>query len=191
MTHGADVTEAGLELHEAEAPPIDHPLVALAYRAMQRINRWIMVPCMAAMVLAASILTYSVFARYFFKIPTDWQDETAVFLLIGAVFFSAAFVQSYRGHVGVEAITSLLSPRANRWRLLVVDLVSLAFCSFFAWKSWTLFLEAFHEGYRSNSTWGPPLWIPYVLMAFGMTLLSVQLLLAFATGLATKAGAGR
>jgi len=191
VNDGLNVTEAGLELREPVAPPAGHPLVASADRALRRLNRWIMVPCMAAIVLAACILTYSVGARYFFKIPTEWQDETAVFLLIGAVFFSSAFVQSYRGHVGVEAIASLLSPRVNRWRMVVVDLASLVFCAFFAWKSWTLFIEALRDGYTSNSTWGPPLWIPYVLMALGMTLLAVQLLMALVSELAAPPEAAR
>ena len=144
---------------------------------MRVVNRLVMVPCMVAVFAAAAILTYSVGARYFFKIPTEWQDETAVFLLIGATFFSGAYVQSYRGHVGVEAIAGLLSPRANHWRMLFVEAVSLVFCAFFAWKSWSLVREALHEGHRSNSTWGPPLWIPYSLMAVGMSLLVLQLLL--------------
>jgi TRAP-type C4-dicarboxylate transport system permease small subunit len=55
--------------------------------------------------------------------------------------------------------------------------VSFAFCAYFAWKSWTLLEEAWTDNYHSGSTWGPPLWIPYSLMAVGMTLLSVQLLL--------------
>jgi TRAP-type C4-dicarboxylate transport system permease small subunit len=177
MSHGFEVGEAGLELSAPEEPPVGHPLVARLDRAMKAVNRWVMVPCMVAVFLAAGILTYSVAARYFFKIPTEWQDETAIFLLMGATFFSAAFVQSYRGHVGVEAIASLLSPRANHWRMLFVEVVSLAFCSFFAWKSWTLFFEALHEGHSSNSTWGPPMWIPYSLMAAGMSLLALQLLL--------------
>lgn len=187
MSHGFDVTEAGLELSEPEAPPPGHPVIAQLDRAMRALNRVIMIPCMAAVLVAAGVLTYSVAARYFFKIPTEWQDETAVFLLIGATFLSAAFVQSYRGHVGVEAIAGLLSGRANHWRMLVVDLLSLVFCTFFAWKSWALFIEALHEGHTSNSTWGPPLWIPYVLMSIGMTLLALQLLLEFVARVVNKA----
>jgi TRAP-type C4-dicarboxylate transport system permease small subunit len=187
MSHGYEVGEAGLERSTPEVLSMSfaagHPPMAWLERTMRLLNTVIMVPCMVAVVAAAAILSYSVAARYFFKIPTEWQDETAVFLLMGATFFSGAFVQSYRGHVGVEAIASLLSDRVNHWRMLFVEVVSLAFCSFFAWKSWTLFLEALHEGHSSNSTWGPPMWIPYSLMSVGMTLLALQLLLEVLTRL--------
>ena len=177
MSPGYDVGEAGLELHDPETLPTGNPAVALLDRALKTVNRLVMVPCMLAVFLAAGILTYSVAARYFFKIPTEWQDETAIFLLMGATFFSGAYVQSIRGHVGVEAIAGLLSPRVNRFRMMFVEALSFAFCTFFAWKSWTLFREALHEGHSSNSTWGPPMWIPYSLMAAGMTLLAIQLAL--------------
>lgn len=177
MNHGFEVGEAGLELAAPERFTSVNPVVAVLDRAMRLVNRLVMIPCMLAVLLASAILSYSVAARYFFKIPTEWQDETAVFLLVGATFFSAAYVQSFRGHVGVEAVAGLLSPRANYWRMMFVELVSLVFCAFFSWKSWTLFVEALQEGFTSNSTWGPPLWIPYMLMAAGMTLLALQLLL--------------
>jgi TRAP-type C4-dicarboxylate transport system permease small subunit len=150
---------------------------AVLDRAMALVNRTLLVPCMLALLAAAGILTYSVFARYFFKIATDWQDEAAVFLLVGATFLSGAYVQSQRGHIGIEALAGILPPAVNRWRLLVVDALSSAFCLFFAWKSWTLLHEAVAEGQTSSSSWGPPLWIPYSMMALGMSLVGVQLLL--------------
>ena len=112
--------------------------------------------------------------RALFHSPNYWQDEAAVFLLVGATFMTAAYVQSQRGHVGIEAFVGLLSPLANRIRLWLVDVASLLFCAFFAWKSWTLAHEAWVDGQVSNSMWSPPLAIPYVLMALGMTLLCVQ-----------------
>ena len=89
-----------------------------------------------ALVLAACVLTYSVVVRYFLKYSTDWQDEMSVFLIVGAVFMSAAAIQAQRGHIGIEAIVGLL-PQAGQSRpqILLVDLASLAFCAFFAWKS--------------------------------------------------------
>jgi TRAP-type C4-dicarboxylate transport system permease small subunit len=176
----------GAEVRHIGQPPQARGALLPLSRALRLVNQAVMVPCMLALFAAAAILSYSVAARYFFKIPTEWQDETAIFLLMGATFFSAAFVQSYRGHVGVEAIAGLLSPRVNHWRMLFVDLISGAFCTFFSWKSWTLFAEALHEGHTSNSTWGPPMWIPYLLMASGMTLLALQLWLEIAARVANK-----
>ena len=175
----------GLEHHIGQPLQASGALLPLE-SALRFVNRIVMVPCMLALFAAAAILSYSVAARYFFKIPTEWQDETAVFLLVGATFFSGAFVQSLRGHVGVEAIAGLLSARANHFRMIFVEGVSFAFCVFFSWKSWTLFHEAWVDGFTSNSTWGPALWIPYSLMATGMSLLTLQLLLELSIRLTGK-----
>jgi TRAP-type C4-dicarboxylate transport system permease small subunit len=148
-------------------------------RAIDTLNRAMLILGMASLVVAALILTYSVFSRYIFKAATDWQDEAAVFCIVGAVFLCGGYVQSWRGHIGIEALASVLPPAVNRVRLVVVDLVSLLFCAFFAWKSWTLLHEAWVDKMTSNSTWAPPLAIPYGLMSAGMTLLTLQVLVQF------------
>ena len=172
MVHGLDSVETETL---AAVSPAD--AASLADRILGRINQLIVLLSSVALVIAASVLTYSVASRYFFHFSTDWQDELSVFLIVGAVFMSSAAIQARRGHVGIEAIVGLLSPGVNRVRQIMVDIASLLFCGFFAWKSWILLEEAWIENHHSGSTWGPPLWIPYSLMTLGMTLLSVQLLL--------------
>ncbi|MFO1413573.1 MAG: TRAP transporter small permease [Burkholderiales bacterium] len=172
----------GLATPSHAAGPVPRPLVPLA-RALAGINRAVVFLSMIALVLAALVLTYSVFSRYFFKAATDWQDEFAVFLLVGATFMCGAYVQSYRGHVGIEALASVLPEGVNRVRMLLVDLLTFAFCAFFAWKSWTLFHEAWVDHQTTSSSWAPPLTIPYGLMATGMTLLALQSLLQLASRL--------
>ncbi|MEP6942452.1 MAG: TRAP transporter small permease [Betaproteobacteria bacterium] len=146
-------------------------------RALYHVNRAMLALGMIALVAASFILTYSVVSRYLFKAATDWQDEAAVFCIVGTVFLCGAFVQSGRGHVGIEAIAGLLPAWMNRVRMIAVDLLSFLFCAFFAWKSWTLWHEAWVDKMTTSSTWAPPLAIPYGLMSFGMTLLALQLLL--------------
>ena len=146
-------------------------------KVLDLLNRAIVFLSAIALVLAACVLTYSVLLRYFSPEPTDWQEEFSVFLLIGVSFMSAAWVQSQRGHIGIEALAHLLPPRIDRIRLRVVDVASALFCAFFAWKSWTLLHEAWTGGYSSSSSWAPPLWIPYSTMALGMSLLTLQILL--------------
>jgi TRAP-type C4-dicarboxylate transport system permease small subunit len=164
---------------QPEAPSVvaDNVFVAALERALAFLNSIIVVLAGIALVAASAILSYSVLSRALFHSPNYWQDEAAVFLLVGATFMTAAYVQGQRGHIGIEAFVGLLPPLANRIRLWLVDVASLVFCAFFSWKSWTLAHEAWVDGQVTNSMWSAPLAIPYVLMASGMTLLCLQILL--------------
>ena len=152
-------------------------LIAALERGLAFCNNVIVVIAAIALIAACVILSYSVLGRALFHSANYWQDEAAVFLLVGATFMTAAYVQGQRGHIGIEAFVGLLSPTVNRVRLWLVDLASFLFCAFFTWKSWTLAHEAWVDGQVSNSMWSPPLAIPYGLMGCGMTLLCVQILL--------------
>ncbi|MGU3540689.1 TRAP transporter small permease [Methylobacterium sp. A54F] len=182
MSHAFDAASAAAETHAPEEVRIPGPLGVLD-RAMKGLNRVILMLGGLALIGACLVLSYSVVIRYVLHEPTEWQDEMAVFLIVGATFFSAAAVQAKRGHVAIEALTGLLSPAVNRVRLILADLISLCFVAFFAWKSWTLDHEAWVDGQVSQSTWGPPLWIPYTLMALGMSLLTLQFILQIAEAL--------
>jgi TRAP-type C4-dicarboxylate transport system permease small subunit len=172
MTHGVDIGPAVLGV-DPDTPRLLMPVAMV----LMRINRIMVALGMVALLVASVVLTYSVVSRYLMKSSTDWQDEAAVFCLVGATFLCSSFVQALRGHVGIEAIAGLLPRSVNRLRLMLVDLLGLLFCSFFAWKSWTLFHEAWLEHQTTSSSWAPSLSIPYGLMAAGMTLLSLQLLI--------------
>jgi TRAP-type C4-dicarboxylate transport system permease small subunit len=170
MSHGINTVPAGLGI-DPDTPALLQPLA----RLLSLVNRAMVGLGMLALLAASCVLTYSVISRYIMKSSTDWQDETAVFCLVGATFMSGAFVQSLRGHVGIEAVSTLLPAAVNRLRQVGVDLMCALFCGFFAWKSWTLWHEAWAEGQTTSSSWAPPLWIPYGLMAAGMTLLTLQI----------------
>lgn len=171
---GAQPAAVGID---PDTPGFLRPLAQL----LLWINQAMVLLGMLALLAASLVLTYSVVSRYVMQASTDWQDEAAVFCLVGATFLCGAYVQGLRGHVGIEAVATLLPTTVNRWRLVLVDLMGLAFCTFFAWKSWTLFHEAWVEQQTTSSSWAPPLSIPYGLMALGMSLLSLQLLVQWGT----------
>jgi len=159
------------------AATTEHGFLTAAERILTWCNNILVVFAAIALVAACVVLSYSVLGRALFHSPNYWQDEAAVFLLVGATFMTASYVQQQRGHIGIEAFVGLLSPLANRIRLWLVDVASFLFCAFFTWKSWTLTHEAWDDGQVSNSMWSPPLAIPYGLMALGMTILCMQILL--------------
>ena len=177
----------GFELNSAKGPEMaETGILAKVSHFVERFNEWVMTACTFAIMAAACILTYSVVSRYLLKVSTDWQDEASVFLLVGAIFMCCAYVQSYRGHIGIEALAGILPPSVNRVRKGLIDIASLAFCCFFSWKSWALFHEALVQGHTTSSSFAPPLWIPYGLMSAGMTILVLQLSLQVLTHFARK-----
>ncbi|MFG1191586.1 TRAP transporter small permease [Xanthobacter flavus] len=180
MSHGLDLGHGAQARAEATHAP---PLLVAAHGLLRRANRLILALGSVALVAASLILSYSVVSRFFFHAPTYWQDEASVFLLVGVTFMTAAFVQSQRGHVAIDALAHMLPPRLNRVRQFVVDLFSFAFCAFFTWKSFTLWHEAWVDGQVTSSTWAPPLSIPYGVMTAGMGLLSLQILIQVLAGL--------
>src|SRR6266436_678921 len=109
MPHGLDLIEPEQTAAPiAGAGPVERIIAAL--------NQLIVIVSSVALLGASVVLTYSVIVRYFLKFSTDWQDEMSVFLIIGAVFMSAAAIQAFRGHVAIETIVGLLPKRVNAFR---------------------------------------------------------------------------
>jgi TRAP-type C4-dicarboxylate transport system permease small subunit len=143
---------------------------------LDALERVLISACALATIAAGLVLTYSIAVRYLLHSSTDWQDEMAVFLLVGATFLSAPYVQSMRGHIAIEAIEGLLPEWIKRVRAIISDIICFLFCAFFAWQSWLLLLEAIDDGRVTDSAWAPPLWIPYSMMTAGMSLLTLRLI---------------
>jgi len=121
-------------------------VLGVAQGLLDRVNAAAAALSAVAAGLAGCVLTWEVIGRYFLKLASDWQDEMSIFLLVGATFLSAGWIQSKRGHVGIDALAHILPRRVDRARRIFADLASLAFCAFFCWKSWTLLGEAWEDG---------------------------------------------
>src|SRR5260370_37683100 len=90
----------GLEVVEIAAPAV--PVAGAAGpldRLLAPINYAVVIVSSAALVIAAAVLSYSVFARYFLRVPTDWQDQLSVFLIVGSIFIARSAVPGRRRHI--------------------------------------------------------------------------------------------
>ncbi len=154
---------------------------------LRHFNRWMAIFSAFLIFAATLILVYAVVTRYFFFVSNDWVIELCIFLLIGATFLAAAHTQSERGHVGIEVMDEVMPPRWNRIRHLMGDFFSLIVVAFIASNSWEFTYNAYDQGWRTDSTWGPALWIPYSLMAFGLSTLALQMVVQIVEGITTPA----
>ena len=127
-----------------------------------------------SLVCAALIVTEGVIVRKLLGISTIWQIEASVFLLIFVVFGGAAFVQKNEHHLNVDLVVIHLSPKTREITLIVVSIISCILAAILAWYAWPMWWEAVVGNEHSESLWGPPLWIPYLFLPLGMTLLFLQ-----------------
>ena len=148
-----------------------------ADRVMSAVNKFLVLLGSLALMAAALILSYSVMSRGLFHAANDWQDEAALFCLVGVTFLCSSYVQEKRGHIGISAIEGLLPHSVNKVRGIIIDIISCLFFAFFSANTWDLLQEAWVDGQVTNSTWAPPLWIPYLMLFTGMMLLTFQLFL--------------
>lgn len=127
-----------------------------------------------SLVAAAFIVTEGVIVRKLFGVSTIWQIEASVFLLIFVVFTGAPFVQKNEHHLNVDLVVIHLSPRTREITLIVVSIISCILAAILAWYAWPMWWESVINNEHSESLWGPPLWIPYLFLPLGMTLLFLQ-----------------
>jgi TRAP-type C4-dicarboxylate transport system permease small subunit len=144
--------------------------------AVKAVNR--LVGFLAGLMVVAScvIITNEVFWRYYLHRPHTWNLEVNIFLLVGATFLAAGYTQMHRAHVGTEVLQTIMSPRWNRRRILAGDILSALLCAFVAvmvlhydWQAWS-------KDWTTDSTWAPPLWIPYTLIGVGLVLITLEYL---------------
>jgi TRAP-type C4-dicarboxylate transport system permease small subunit len=125
-------------------------------------------------VAAALVVTEGIITRKVLRMSAIWQIEASVFLLILATFVGAAFVQKSEHHLNVDLILIHLSPKTRELTLIVVSIIACILSGIIAWFAWPMWWEALIRNDHSYSLWGPPLWIPYFFIPFGMSLLFFQ-----------------
>lgn len=178
----------------AVPPPSGGPAAAwhAFSRGVKALNAFTGLLAGVLIVASCVIITNEVVWRYWLRHPHTWNLEVNVFLLIGATFLAANYTQMKRAHVGTEVLQTLMSARWNRRRILAGDILSLLLCGFIAVKVLQYDWQAWAGDWTTDSTWAPPLWIPYTLIGVGMVLITLEYIVQIAEDIATggRKGAG-
>lgn len=126
------------------------------------------------LLAAALVTTEGVLVRKILGWSTTWQVELSVFLLMYACFVGAAYGQLGEHHLNIDLLIIYLSPRVRETLLAVTGVLSCIICVVIAWYAWPIWWEAVARNDHSESLWGPPLWIPYIFLPLGVTLVFLQ-----------------
>jgi len=140
-------------------------------KALSKVTGLIGALCLLA---AALVTTEGVLVRKILGWSTTWQVELSVFLLMYACFVGAAYGQLGEHHLNIELLIIYLSPRVRETLLAVTGVLSCIICVVIAWYAWPMWWESVVRNDHSESLWGPPLWIPYIFLPLGVTLVFLQ-----------------
>lgn len=142
-------------------------------KGIRRIN-YVVCAVGMVMIIPLMLLTFAdVMLRGFFNKPIAGTFELSQYILAIFILLGAAYTQQVRGHVGVDFLTSRLSPRRRALCEIVTTLLSLFIIAIVIWQGWV-------EGITEKSV-SDQLRIPQypfrVLVAVGGFLLWLELLI--------------
>ncbi|MEM1079074.1 MAG: TRAP transporter small permease [Pseudomonadota bacterium] len=127
-------------------------------------------------VIAVGLTCQMIFIRFVLNGSTVWQTEAVIYLVVAATLIGLPYVQRLRGHVNVDLIPLMMGPRLRRNMAiftLSMSILIIGIMLFYGFEYWHF---AWDRGWRSDTVWGPKLWIPYLAIPLGFGLLMLQLI---------------
>jgi len=142
-------------------------------KGIRRIN-YVVCAVGMVMIIPLMLLTFAdVMLRGFFNKPIAGTFELSQYILAIFILLGAAYTQQVKGHVGVDFLTSRLSPRRRALCEIITTLLSLLIIAIVIWQGW---VEGITEKTVSDQLRIPQ--YPFrVLVAVGGFLLWLELLI--------------
>lgn len=128
----------------------------------------------AALLAATGVTLHAVITRYFLGLPTVWQMEVTIYLMMIVAFVGAAYGLKHHAHVGVDLVVEQFRPRGRLVLRTITAVLCLAVVLVVLWTSFQLWHEAYEGGFRSSTAWRAPLAVVYTILPIGMFLVALQ-----------------
>jgi TRAP-type mannitol/chloroaromatic compound transport system permease small subunit len=140
--------------------------------AVDRLNEWAGLFWGFTIILVTLAVLYEVIARTVFGAPTNWGNETTIYLSAMAYLLAGGYALLHRRHVRIDVIYETLSPR-TRARLDAFTFVFfLAYMATLIWFGGVDAWNSFAIGETTSTPWNPVIWpVKAAIPAAGLLLL--------------------
>lgn len=112
--------------------------------------------------------------RYGFNYSPEWIEEIIVYLIVWAAFIIASALLEERRHVGATFLVELLPPKMHRVVEVITSLLALGFCILILFLGYKLVHITYVTDERSLTSVRYPLWIFYLALPVGFTLMTAR-----------------
>jgi TRAP-type C4-dicarboxylate transport system permease small subunit len=164
--------------------------VARLDRPLSRVSRWGGNLGAVLIVVTAAIITMNCIARYVFNWPLMFVDEYSCYMLVALVYLGLGATLRAGKHVYVDMFVGKLPAplqRAMSIATMGLGILPLAIMSWYSWKS---FWSIYTGNIVSLTPLQTPLWVPYLMVAVGLTIFLLDMIAVVGTKL-TSAGPSR
>lgn len=143
---------------------------------IDQISEWTGIAAAWTVLPLTLVVTYEVVMRDFFNHPSNWGYDVC-WMIFGLQFMiGGAYTLLHKGHVRIDIVYNILSPRAQQIFDSVVYVVFFLFVLIiFTWAGIKFAADAWISGeYLSTSTWKFPSSAIKTVIPVGYFLLSLQ-----------------
>ena len=140
------------------------------------ISRWIAGLGALLVFGIAGLIIAEVVARSVFSASLSFAWEYAAYFYGSAVFLGAAYTLYTGGHVRGALLRGALSERGQHIMEIAATLVGTVFSAFLAFAMIQFAFRSWSRGSTSPTIEATPLVIPQSVLAFGATLLALQMI---------------
>jgi TRAP-type C4-dicarboxylate transport system permease small subunit len=131
-------------------------------------------------LLMGLILFYEVVMRYFFRSPTIWAQETAVYIFMWTMLAGGAYTLQKGKHVRIDLLIEHLSPRTQKMLEMITSTAGMFFCGIVTWQAYEMIASSIGYDKVSATPLRVPMWIPQMALLLGFALLTFQFALIIA-----------
>lgn len=151
---------------------------------------WLVVVSASLAVILMFLVTSDVVLRYFFDRPLGWGEEVSEIMLLFLIYLALPYGTKVGGHVNLDIVVKLLSPKARSKVEILSSVLSLIFCIIFAWQGWKLTLYYFECQEVSPYLLFLPLWPIVTIMSTGISLMCLELIVKLCRSVASLSSQG-
>ncbi|MCH6267563.1 TRAP transporter small permease subunit [Neobacillus citreus] len=148
-------------------------------RSINYINEKMYIVIGVIIVFLSFMIFYDVLARYFFHKPTSFGFDTSIWLTVVMAFVGGGYSQLKNEHVRVDIFYEKFSDKGKS----IVDLFTHLFIFLtvipLVWWGGSHVLKLFEQGTVATSGLNISLWIKFLIVPFGGTLLGLQAFVTF------------
>jgi TRAP-type C4-dicarboxylate transport system permease small subunit len=159
---------------EQLSPPRPFDIV---YGVVRGLNRACMAVACVLIGLIALLTLWEAITRYFFRQPATWTYPVTSYMLLYSIYLALGFTLQRGGHVSVEVVVEMASPRVRRWLDRLGHVLGLTFVSVFLVQSVRVTSRQLTEGQRDISALSLPMGPVSAAVPVGLALLALTYVL--------------